>query len=112
MRRVKINVLNNELFIKTDAEEEYVQEISNYLEDKVREASPQVDAVVVPRPFLLATLKIVDDYFRLKREYEEFKNRAEDRSRRLVEILDSSLGEKETFEYWRGGRRESQKKEV
>jgi hypothetical protein len=70
-------------------------------------------AVAIPRPFLLATLKIVDDYFRLKREFEEFKNRAEERSRRLVEILDSSLGEKETFDHRReGGRREDQKKEV
>ncbi|HEY7535013.1 MAG TPA: hypothetical protein VH878_03620, partial [Thermodesulfobacteriota bacterium] len=69
-------------------------------------------AVVVPRPFLLATVKIVDDYFRLKREFEEFKNRAEESSKRLVEILDSSLGEKDSFEYWRGERRESQKKEV
>src|SRR3989304_1339559 len=86
-----------------------LEEERRNLVDEVREASPQVDAVVVPRPFLLATLKIVDDYFRLKREYEEFKNRAEERSRRLVEILDSSLGEKETFEYWRGGRRENQK---
>jgi cell division protein ZapA len=92
MRRVKINVLSNEYYIKTDADEEYVREIANYLEEKVKEASPHVGAVAVPRPFLLATLKVVDDYFRMKREFEEFKNRAEEGSRRLVEILDSSLG--------------------
>jgi len=112
MKSVKINVLNNELFLRTDAEEEYVSEISKFLEEKVKETSPDIGAVVVPRPFLLATVKIVDDYFRLKKEYEEFKNRADERSRKLVEILDSSLGENETFEHWRGGRRENQKKEV
>ncbi|MCI0454271.1 MAG: cell division protein ZapA [Candidatus Dadabacteria bacterium] len=112
MKRVKINVLNNELSLLTDAEEEYVREISKFLEERVMETSPDTGSLVVPRPFLLATVKIVDDYFRLKREFEEFKNRAEERSRRLVEILDSSLVEKETFEHWRGGRRESQKKEV
>ncbi len=79
MKSVKINVLNNELFLRTDAEEEYVSEISKFLEEKVKETSPDIGAVVVPRPFLLATVKIVDDYFRLKKEYEEIKNRAEER---------------------------------
>ena len=98
MKRVKINVLNNEYQIKTDAEEDYVQEIAGYLEDRVREVSPQVGAIVVPRPFLLATLKIADDYFRLRREFEEFKNRAEERSKNLVNILDIALKQNETFD--------------
>ncbi len=108
MRRVKINVLNNEYFIKTDADEDYVREIANYVEEKIMEDFPHVGAVTVPRPFLLATLKVVDDYFRLKREFEEFKNRAEEGSRRLVEILDNSLREEETY----SGRRETQQKEL
>ena len=98
MKRVKISVLNNDYQIKTDAEEEYVQEIARYLEDKVREVSPQVGAIVVPRPFLLATLKIADDYFRLRREFEEFKNRAEEKSKSLVEILDFALKQNKTFD--------------
>jgi cell division protein ZapA len=108
MRRVKINVLNNEYFIKTDADEDYVREIANYVEEKIMEDFPNAGAVTVPRPFLLATLKVADDYFRLKREFEEFKNRAEEGSRRLVEILDNSLREEETY----SGRRETQQKEV
>jgi cell division protein ZapA len=96
VRRVKISVFNNDYFIKTDAEDEYIQQIATYLEEKVKETSPQVGAIVVPRPFLLATIKIADDYFRLKREFEEFKNRAEERTRRLVEILESAKSN-ETF---------------
>jgi len=98
VKRVKISLLNNDYQIKTDAEEEYVQEIARYLEDKVREVSPQAGAIVVPRPFLLATLKITDDYFRLRREFEEFKNRAEERSKSLVEILDIALKQNKTFD--------------
>ena len=97
MRRVRINVFNNDYFIKTDADEEYVSEIANYLEEKLKEASPGLDSVSAPRPFLLATLKIADDYFRLKREYEEFKNRAEERSNSLVEMLDNSIKSIEIF---------------
>ena len=47
--------------------------------------------LVIPRPFLLATLKIADDFFRMKKEFEEYKNRAEEKSKELVELLDRSL---------------------
>lgn len=111
MKSVKINVLGNEYFVKTDAEEEYVSQIAGFLEANIKEVSPQVGAIVIPRPFLLATLKIADDYFRLKREFEEFQNRAEEKSRRLVEMLDNSLEEqghfgRQEFESKRGGEEE------
>ncbi len=97
MRRVRINVFNNDYFIKTDADEEYVSQIADYLEEKLKEASPDMDSITAPRPFLLATLKMADDYFRLKRDFEEFKNRAEERSKSLVEMLDNSIKSIETF---------------
>jgi len=97
MRRVRINVFNNDYFIKTDADEEYVSQIADYLEEKLKEASPDMDSITAPRPFLLATLKMADDYFRLKRDFEEFKNRAEERSKSLVEMLDNSIKSIEAF---------------
>lgn len=99
MKSVKIRVLGNEYFIKTDADEVYANQIARFLEEKIKETSPQVGAMLIPRPFLLATLKIADDYFRLKREFEEFKNRAEEKSRRLVEMLDNSLEDEKPFDH-------------
>ena len=91
MRRVNINVFNNDYLIKTDAEEDYVKQIAQFLEEKVREISNDDLTLAIPRPFLLATLKIADDFFRLKNEFEEYKGRAEEKSKELVELLDSSL---------------------
>lgn len=91
MRRVRISVLNNDYFIKTDADEEYMSQIADYLEGKFKESSPNVETVVAPRQFLLATLKIADEFFKLKREFEEFKKSAEERSKSLVDLLDKSL---------------------
>ncbi len=95
MKRIKVNILNNDYILKTDAEEEYVQEIAKYIEHKVREITKGDNSIVAPQPFLLATLKITDEYFRLKREFEEYKDRAEQRSQELVELLDKSLKDKE-----------------
>ena len=94
MRRVNINVFNNDYLIKTDAEEDYVKQIAQFLEEKVKEIADDDLTLAIPRPFLLATLKITDDFFRLKNEFEEYKSRAEEKSRELVELLDSSLSRK------------------
>ncbi|MCK5391480.1 MAG: cell division protein ZapA [Deltaproteobacteria bacterium] len=106
MRRLKVRFFDIDYVIKTDAEEDYVQKIASYLEDKVKEISKQENAIVVPRSFLLAMLKITDDYFKVERDFEEFKDRAEERSKRLVQILESSLKENESHSSGEGIRRE------
>ena len=93
MRRLKIKFLNTEYVIKTDADEEYVQKIASYLEDKVKETSEKDSNVPVPQSFLVAMLKITDDYFKLGRDFDEFKDASEQRSNRLVQILE------DTFKY-------------
>lgn len=91
MKSVNINVFNNDYIIKTDAEENYVREIAAFLEEKVKEVTNEDLTLAIPRPFLLATLKITDDFLRMKNEFEEYKGRAEEKSRELVELLDKSI---------------------
>ena len=94
MRKVTINFFNNEYSILTDADGGYLEEITEYLEDKVKEMDGDSTSVRVSNPFLLASLKITDDFLRLKKEFEEFKRGAEQKSRDLVELLDSSANKK------------------
>lgn len=102
MKRLKIRFFDIDYIIKTDAEEDYVREIASYLEQKVKEISQQENSLAVPRAFLLAMLKITDDYFKLSKDFEDFKDSAEARSKRLVEILDNSLKEKEALGFDEG----------
>lgn len=106
MQRLKIKFLDADYYIKTDADEDYVRKIALYLEQKVKEISTQDNNVVVPNTLLLAMLKITDDYFKLLKDFEEFKDGAEERSKRLVQILESSLNEQETFGFNEGILRE------
>ena len=96
MRQVNINVFNNDYLIKTDAEEDYVVQIANFLEQKVKEVSKDDLTLVVPRPFLLATLKITDDFFRLQKEFEDYKSRADEKAKQLVELLEQSISKRES----------------
>lgn len=106
MKRLKVKFFDIEYNIKTDADEDYVQEIASYLERKVKDLSSQENGLVVPKSFLLAMLKITDDYFKLMKDFEEFKDSAEERSKRLVQILDNSLNNRETFGFSEGVLRE------
>ena len=106
MKRLKVRFMDADYIIKTDADEDYVQKIASYVEQKVKDISTQENNMVVPNALLLAMLKITDDYFKLLKDFEEFKDGAEERSRRLVQILESSLNDKETFGYSEGILRE------
>jgi cell division protein ZapA len=106
VKRLTIRFFDIDYVIKTDAQEDYVQKIASFIEDKVREISKVESSIVVPRSFLLAMLKITDDYFRVEKDFEEFKDRAEERSNRLLQILESSLKENESFSSGDGTRRE------
>ena len=111
MRRLKIKFLNIEYVIKTDADEEYVQQIASFLEEKVKEISKQESTMAVPRSFLLAMLKITDDYFKLGRDFDEFKDASEQRSKRLVQIFEGSLKDNDPFSFDEGIPREELRSE-
>ena len=97
MRSVKIKIFNREYNIKTDADESYVNKIAFHIEQKIKEHTSHSIDLNIPFPLLLAVFKITDDFFRTDKELEEFKNRAEDRSKKLVEILDGALNNNESF---------------
>jgi cell division protein ZapA (FtsZ GTPase activity inhibitor) len=97
LRSVKIKIFNREYNIKTDADVEYINRIAFHIEEKIKEHTSQVIDINIPFPLLLAVFKITDDFFRTDKELEEFKNRAEVRSKKLVEILDDALKNKKSF---------------
>ncbi len=90
MRSVRINILNKDYVVKTDAEEDYMKQLAQFLEEKVKELGAQ-EISDIPYPFLLAAFKVTDDFFTAKKEIEEYRNRAKEKSRELVEILDGSI---------------------
>ena len=97
MKSIKIKIYNREYNIKTDADEEYIHSLASFLEERLKENTSQVIDLNIPYPLLLAVFQIADDFFRTKTELEEFKKRAEDRSKQLVRILDDALKNGDTY---------------
>jgi len=97
LKSIKIKIYNRDYNIKTDADEEYIHSLASFLEERLKETTSQVIDLNIPYPLLLAVFKIADDFFRTKTELEEFKKRAEDRSKQLVQILDDALRNGDSF---------------
>ena len=86
---VKVVFFGKEYSIVTDAEQSYVLKVADYLERKVKEVTAGDAAVSISPPVLMASLEIIDDFFSLKREFDEFKRTADEKTRDLVRILET-----------------------
>lgn len=93
--RIKVVFFGKEYSVLTDAEKSYLMKIVEYLEQKITKAAEDNAPVTVPAPVFLASLEIVDDFFALQREFDEFKRTAERKTKELVGLLESPGSQKE-----------------
>ncbi len=94
--RIKVVFCGKEYSVVTDVEENYLMEIVNYLEQKVTKAAEDNKPVnFTTAVFLSSSLEIVDDFFTLQREFDEFKRNAERKTEELVRLLESPRSRKE-----------------
>ena len=89
---VKFEVLGQEYPLYTDAPEEDVQEIlllvRSQLED-MAQATPHV--LPANKLAILTSLNIASKYVKLKREYEEFRQRVEEKIGQLTEKIEKKF---------------------
>ena len=86
---IKINILGKEYSIKSDVEENYVNQITEYLNQKVEEVLKTTKTVATLNVIILAAMNIANDYFQMKNLNEETIDMVETRSRNLIEYIDS-----------------------
>ena len=93
--RIKVVFFGKEYSVLTDAEKSYLMKIVEHLEQKITKAAEDNSPITVPTPVFLASLEIVDDFFTLQREFDEFKKTAERKTEELVGLLESPGSQKE-----------------
>ncbi|MCY4262745.1 MAG: cell division protein ZapA [Candidatus Dadabacteria bacterium] len=87
--RIKVVFLGREYFVLTDAKKDYLMKIVNYLEQKIDKATEDNSQVAISTPVFLASLEIIDDFFTLQRDFDEFKRTTERKTKELVGLLES-----------------------
>lgn len=91
MEPIKVNILGREFFLKSEADEEHINEAVDHVKQKIEEVQKSQTMDIISTVILTA-LNIADDYFQLKNERESLISSVEDRSFYLSNIIDSRLG--------------------
>jgi len=88
---IRVNILGREFFLKSEGDEEHINEAVAYVKQKIEDIqkSQTMDIISIA---ILTALNIADDYFQLKNERESLISAVEDRSYYLSNIIDARMG--------------------
>lgn len=91
-RLVEIKVFGQTYTVKTDAEEDYIQEVARYVNEKMEEVLKKTKSVSTLNVAILTALNIADDLLKEKKERIALLQEIEARSKDLVEKIDIKMG--------------------
>jgi cell division protein ZapA len=91
-RLVEIKVFGQTYTIKTDAEEDYIQEVAKYVNEKMEEVLKKTKSVSTLNVAILTALNIADDLLKEKEKRITLLREVEAKSKDLVEKIDTKMG--------------------
>ena len=91
-RLVEIKVFGQAYTVKTDAEEDYIQEIAKYVNEKMEEVLKKTKSVSTLNVAILTALNIADDLLKEKEKRTALLREIEAKSKDLVEKIDIKIG--------------------
>lgn len=68
--RVVVSIFDQEYVVKSQEEEQYVRELAAYLDRKMRDIQEKSPHLTPHKVAVLAALNLVDELFKVRREYE------------------------------------------
>jgi len=94
-RFVEIKVFGQTYTVKTDAEEDHIQEVARYVNEKVDEVLKKTKSVSTLNVAILTALNIADDLLRERAKRIALLKEVEVKSKNLVEKIEMRIAGKE-----------------
>jgi cell division protein ZapA len=91
-RLVEIKVFGQTYTVKTEAEEDYIQEVAKYVNEKMDEVLKKTKSVSTLNVAILTALNIADDLLKEREKRIALLQEIEARSKDLVEKIDIKMG--------------------
>ncbi|MCH8055652.1 MAG: cell division protein ZapA [Deltaproteobacteria bacterium] len=86
-KNVDVEILGQKFTVSSDAEENYILKVAEYVDGKMQEVLKTARPVNKPNVAMLAALNIADEYHRLKDKHEAVLDRLNHLSKRLSTTL-------------------------
>ncbi len=78
-QKVVVEIFGEKFSLKTDQNPEYLQKLASVVDKEMRTVSRQVNNLAPVRIGVLAALKLADEYFQLKKDFDEMAELARKR---------------------------------
>jgi cell division protein ZapA len=88
MGSVEVYILGQKYTIKGDAPEEYIQQLANYVQDKIKEVYNNSPSITPVKASILAAITIADELHRLRNEEENLTKSIEEKTVELTRLFD------------------------
>jgi len=88
-RVYQINIFDQEVSVKTDADEERVREIAAYLQQKFAEIKSIARNASHPDQMALTALDIANDLFDMQKRISDLKSHVEEKSNGMISRIES-----------------------
>ena len=88
---VRVRILDHEYLLKSDEDEEFVQQIAQFVNDKLKEIRNNTERLSEAKTAILAAFHIASDYFQLLKERDGLARDIQERARSLNYQIDSIM---------------------
>lgn len=90
---VRVEIYDQEYFMRGDLDPEYIQWLARYLDAKMRSIAERTHTVDSLRVAILAALNIADEYHQMKAKHEAATKEVDEKVGECNEVLDQFLKE-------------------
>lgn len=90
-KNIDVEIIGHNYTIRSDADEDYVHKIADYLNGKIQEVLQSTKTVDTLNVVILAALNITSEFILLRDEQGEFQRQIKERSRRLIRFIDDQV---------------------
>src|SRR6266850_6630652 len=100
---IRVEIYNQTYNIRSDGDSDYISELAEYVDSRMREISSGTLTVDSLKVAILAALYIADELHRLKHVHEQADSQLASRSAECAELLDRLLKVRSSVEAGQGG---------
>ena len=93
---IRVEIYNQTYSIRSDGDNDYIQDLAEYVDSKMREISSGTMTVDSLKVAILASLHIADEYYQLKHNQTQMDTQLGTRSAECTEMLDKLLKHRDT----------------
>ena len=86
---IRIKLLDHEYLIKSDEDEDKVQNIAKYVQDKFKKVRENKEGLSERKMAILIAFDIANEYFQLQKERDDLVTKIERRAQALNSTIDS-----------------------